>query len=412
MNDLSVLYPLATTSSQMAGYLKGTSKTAGGDLLPVALFDAVTGTKTPKGTDGVTDGDGTDGTGSADGGVDGTEGGTSDSSGDSDGLTPGASPTLVYSHMRAVAFRLDPCFANIGPVVDESTCQNQIRVIFQSLTYSKGSTTAVDGAVHVFYSLTRPEFIAALDEVIAARQANDPESSDLGPLAVHPLVATQGLGGPMSKALNDVVVKYASSANILRLTQFLAGNLDTVWNFSGVDVASGQVTAMQIASLPKGTTDETFFLGFGALLTGGTFSPTTTSADDMQILTNSTNATAASATVQKAAYDSALRVQNPGFDSPNTIDCASCHTAQAAQVVVGENLLGFSSAGNANAFVPDPTFVSAADDGQTTPITTSSPFNLHAFSYSGSNAMINQRVINETAALVAYVNGQVLPGAQ
>jgi hypothetical protein len=61
MNDLSVLYPLATTSSQMEGYLKGTSKTAGGDLLPVALFDAVTGTKTPKGTDGVTDGDGTDG---------------------------------------------------------------------------------------------------------------------------------------------------------------------------------------------------------------------------------------------------------------------------------------------------------------------------------------------------------------
>jgi len=376
MNDLSVLLPLAQTSSDMGAYLTARSKTAGGDLMPLALFDSVTGQK-----------------------------GTSQTSGP---LRPGASPTLVYEDMRAVGFRLDPCFANLGPVVNESGCLNQIRVIFQSLTFSNGSATAVDGAVHVFYSLTRPQFVSAVNEVIAARQASDPTSSDLGPLAIHPLVAQQGLGGNMAKALNAIVLKYADSASIVRLTTFLAGNLDTVWHFSGVDVASGHTTPMDIASLPSATTDESFVLGFGALLSQGTFTPPTTSSDNMQLLTNSTAAMAASTSAQQAAYTAALRVQNPGFDSPNTIDCASCHTAQFAQVFVGEGMLGMSASGIASAFQFNPTFVTAADAVQTTPVTSSTSFNVHSFSYSGTNAMINQRVINETEALLAYVNGQIL----
>ena len=101
MNDLSVLFPLAQTSSDMAGYLTAKSKTAGGDLMPEALFDTVTGQTSKTHTTGP--------------------------------LPPGASPSLVYDDMRVIGFRLDPCFANIGPVVDESSCLNQIRVIFQSL---------------------------------------------------------------------------------------------------------------------------------------------------------------------------------------------------------------------------------------------------------------------------------------
>ena len=415
LNDLSVLYPLATSSAQLNDYLKATSTTAGGPLLPVALFDAVTGAKAKASagsTDGLTDGAGVDA------GVDGGDASAEDS-GDAgsdtvadpgsmnDGLVPGASPQLVYSDLRAVAFRLDPCFANIGPVTDPSSCQNQIRVIFQSLTFSDGSTTAVDGAVHVFFSLTRAEFVAAVNEVIAARQANDPTGADLGPLAVHPLLARQGLGGKMTKALNKIVLKYASSANILRLTQFLAGNLDTDWSFSGINVAKGKATPMDIASLPSGTTSETFALGFGAFLSQGEFLPGTKSSDNMEILANSVLATAATPAVQQAAFDSALRVQNPNFDSPNTIDCASCHVAQFAQVVVGQNVLGLEASG-AYAFASNPSYVAAADTVATTPVTGTTTFNLHAFSYSGSSPMINQRVMNETEALVAYVNGQVL----
>ena len=422
LNDLSVLYPLATSSAQMDAYLKATSATAGGPLLPLALFNTVTGasTKTTGATEGLTDsaginagvdgGDASTEDAGADGGVANIDAGSdtvSDPGSMNVGLVPGASPQLVYSDLRAVAFRLDPCFANIGPVTDPSSCQNQIRVIFQSLTFSDGSATAVDGAVHVFFSLTRAEFVAAVNEVIAARQASDPSGADLGPLAVHPLLARQGLGGKMTKALNKIVLKYASSANILRLTQFLAGNLDTDWSFSGINVAKGKATPMDIASLASGTTSETFALGFGAFLSEGEYLPGTKSSDNMQILANSMLASAATPAVQRAAFDSALRVQSPDFDSPNTIDCASCHTAQFAQVVVGQNMLGLSASGPYS-FVPNPSYVPAGDTLATTPVTATTAFNLHAFSYSGSNPMINQRVMNETEALVAYVNGEVL----
>ena len=64
-----------------------------------------------------------------------------------------------------------------------------------------------------------------------------------------------------------------------------------------------------------------------------------------------------------------------------------------------------SSAGNANRFEPTSRFVSAKD------VKTSFPpqeRNLHAFSYKDTDPMINTRVINETAAIVKYLNETVI----
>lgn len=76
----------------------------------------------------------------------------------------------------------------------------------------------------------------------------------------------------------------------------------------------------------------------------------------MQLLGNLATAKAASKTAQQAAFDAALRIENPTKHSPDTIDCASCHV----------------------------------------------------FSYRDGHPMIAVRVINETASVVAYLNGSVL----
>jgi len=60
--------------------------------------------------------------------------------------------------------------------------------------------------------------------------------------------------------------------------------------------------------------------------------------------------------------------------------------------------------GNANAFATDPG-IPATDVVPTTAVLDGDRLNLHAFSYRGTAAMINQRVINETAAILAYVRG-------
>jgi hypothetical protein len=96
-------------------------------------------------------------------------------------------------------------------------------------------------------------------------------------------------------------------------------------------------------------------------------------------------------------------VENPTLNSPNTVDCASCHVAQLARILVGQQQFGIDPTGNPNAFVPDAQAVPAADAQQTTSIDLNNGLDLHAFSYKNTEPMINQRVINETAALVAYL---------
>ncbi len=361
MNDLTIVMPLATTQAQFNGYLPAKA------LLPKAMYTA----QFP------------------------------DPSG---GGAIGSDVTMTYDNLRVVAVRLDPCCANIGPITDPSTCDNQLRVVFQSLTYANGGTSAIDGAVHAFYRLDRDQLKAAISEIVALRKANG-QTTAMGPLQPHPLIVKQGVDGAFSQGLNKIILKYASPANLIRFTHFQSSNLQTVWNFSGFDVAGTTTTPMVIPNVPNNGTTAGFFQGFSSPMNGG-FTPESTAKDTITLLVNATNAKAASASDQQAAYDAALRIENPSFHSPNTIDCASCHVGQDARLLIGDDVLGLSAVGNANLFARDPKFVSARSMKQTTDVRTQ-PLNVHMLSYRNDKLMIGQRVINETAATVAYVNGVI-----
>jgi hypothetical protein len=367
MNDLTVVFPLATTQGDFDAYLaaKGTGSNA---LIPKTLYT----TAVPaSGHVGV--------------------GGTAD---------------MAYDDLRLVAIRFDPCFANIGPITDPSSCLNQMRLVFQSLSFQGGQTSALDGAVHAFYSLTRAQFVAAVEAVMALRGG----AGDLGPLAPHPLLVSQGLTGAFATGLAKIVRTYASSSNLTRFTHFMAGNLDTDWTFIGFDVGSGKTTPMVIPTLPSSSTSVEFAAGF-TLPISGSFTPETTSQADPSVLLNMTTANGASAAARQAAFDGALQIQNPNFNSPNTIDCASCHLSEYAQVVMGQGKFNLSASGDSNAFAPDPSFVSSADFAATTSsVNQPSGLNVHMISYRDTSLLIGQRVINETAAILAYVNGEQILG--
>jgi hypothetical protein len=127
----------------------------------------------------------------------------------------------------------------------------------------------------------------------------------------------------------------------------------------------------------------------------------------MQLLGNLERAQQAPRAEQQAAFDAALRIENPDKHSPETIDCASCHVAGVSRVVTGAKL-GLSPAGNPNVFNPDPRFVTAADVRQTTQVNDDSRLNVHMFSYRSAQPMIGMRVINETAAVMAVMDSTVL----
>ncbi len=163
---------------------------------------------------------------------------------------------------------------------------------------------------------------------------------------------------------------------------------------------------MVIPTIPSGMINVNFSMTASEPLYDS-FQPATTAQDSMQILADYPSAMQATAQARQSAYDAALRIENPNFHSPNTIDCASCHVSQPARQLIGEMVFGFSSTGNANTFTADPS-IPPSNVESTTSVLSGDELNLHAFSYRDAAPMINQRVINETAAILAYVNSHVL----
>jgi hypothetical protein len=370
VNDVSILYPLAKTAAELAGHLAAGAPALGGELFPKAVYE--------KGV-----------------GVPGTL---------QTGGTPAAPP---HAGLRLVAARFDPCFAAIGPT-DDASCQNQVRLVFQTV---KVETGADDSAVHVFYSLTRERLKDAVQDVIAARRTGGDDR--LGALGPHPLMKSEGLGGGTAKAINAILLRYAGAENLTRFTVFTNSGLGTAWNFTGFDVAGSNLSRMKVPNVPESAPMVAFFAGFraGELSGEPPFTPAAAGAkpeDNMQLLGNGTWAARASVAAEKrqAAFDATVRIENPDLHSPDTVDCASCHAAEPARRLVGEKKLGLSLKDRASAFVASTEFVPAADMRATS--VDASGIDVHMFSYKGKVASVHQRTINESAAVVAYLNAKVL----
>jgi hypothetical protein len=367
MNDVSILYPLATDADDISNYLSPTSNGAGaGDLLPADIFGAIA-----------------------------TQ-------------VQGINGAPQIDNLHVVAARLDPCFAQIGPVTDPSSCSHMIRLVYQSVTPATNGGTGVtvaDSGFHVFYSLTADQFASLVKDIVNLRVANS-DGKDLGELAVHPIMKSQGLSGAFAQGLNAIILKYAGAGNIIKITGFLGVfSQHTSWNFAASDVADGVTTVAPIASLANNAVEQTVSLGTAPTdLIQLSFLQTTTS-DNVQPLLSSVVQDDTD-DVRQAAFDGALRIENPNFHSPNTIDCASCHTAEIARQLVGEDFFKLSATGDANAFVPNSKYVTKGDvDAKYLAVQPNGlAVNLHAFSYDGTAPMIIQRVINETASIVAALN--------
>ncbi|NOU27191.1 MAG: hypothetical protein HOO96_04715 [Polyangiaceae bacterium] len=371
--DVAILFPLPKNATESrTGLLGGTAAGPRGPLLPESVYNAV-------------------------GKIAG------------DGPAPvGGTGTAPYANLRVVALRVDPCFAALAPSPHGDGCKNQLRLVFQEVL-ADGSG-AFDSALHVFYSITREELTTLTRAIVTERQRSA-GGQRLGALGPHPIMVRQGLAGSMATAVRDLAIKYAGSQNLTRVTTMSSGNTGFSWAFAGFDVqnaTSGTVTPMHIPTLPSGNdTAQTFFRGFGRDPQGNA-SPATTSADNLMAFGDVDEATALTPAQRAAAYDALLRVEHPAKHSPDTIDCVSCHLATPGAKLVAEPKFGLSRAGNPNAFAPDGTFVRASE--MTPSFDDAGSLNVHAFSYNGVRPGINQRTVNEAAAVVHYLATNVFAG--
>ena len=358
LNDVSILFPLSTT------YLCASSAGARGELLPEALYNAVgpiTGSFLSAGFAG-------------------------------DG-------SALYPNLHVVSLRVDPCFAALDPDPQGSGCAAQIRLVFQEVTLVSPTPLAFDSGLHAFYSLSRADLLALAQGIAAFRAANS--TGRLGALAPSPIIAQQGFDGAYARGIRSLVLQYAGAANLTRVAELSSLNDRIAWRFSTadmVDATADTFTSLVIPTLPGDATVQGF--AEAADGTSTNYNPATTSADDLTALAAGSAITTAQA---QTAFDALVRIDNPTDDTANTIDCASCHTATPLSLQDAGPRFGLHEEASGSAYQADGTYVLASELTPTfTP--TVEVNQLHAFSYIGGGAEINQRVVNESAANVVYLN--------
>jgi hypothetical protein len=363
LNDVSLLFPLPASENELAaGLLAASTQGERGQLLPESLYQGV-------------------------GPIAGSTG---------DGL-PGSQPVARYEDLRIVALRLDPCFASLQPPADGEGCQNQLRLIAQEV----GEGGAEDSALHLFYSVSRQELVDLARDIGQLRERYAP-GKRLGKLAPHPVMLEQGLAGGMAEGVRQLVLAHAGLENLTRITRMSAIG-GPFWDFSGFDVKDGAAVSFAIPTL-NGATEQTFDRNFGGVESvQPEATPASGSPDDFIRLMTVSTATGLSEAERTSSLTSLLRVENPAHHSPDTIDCVTCHIATPTLKLVVEPILKVELPDVPERFETDAELVDASELEPTFE-NDESFTNVHAFSYLGHNVGINQRTVNESAAVVIYLS--------
>lgn len=346
MTDLSILFPLPSTSAELEGLIAADDMGASGVVLPVAVFDAM-----PQLSFSFPD------------------------------------KPSEYAGLRAVSARLDPCFPSAA---EGAVCSAQLRMVMQPVP-ADGEITPADAAVHLFYSLDEAEFTGLLGAITRAQSAEDAS----GPLRVHAAMARDGLDGPAAQSIREAILGYAGADRLVRATFMQLGGQGNVWTFGGFDIQAGVPSAIGIvgtSSLDQRFENNAFHdpLNFYGLV-APVIPP-----DDFSVFYESDTAGPMTDDMLRAAYISATRVENPVIHTPESVACVQCHTANAAIDWADRNT-DLETEENPSRYT------STLDLSPPSNIFAERSMTVRAFGYQDRTAAVSRRTIYETATLVEYL---------
>jgi hypothetical protein len=357
LNDVSFLYPLPGQLSDKDKLLNFESSGAEGQLLPRAYFDQVNG--------------------------------------NSDAIDETLTADEIYSGMRIISARVDPAF----PIDTHTppTTRKQIRLVAQIVEDMDGGVIGTrDGTLHLFFNMTDAQF-ASITDGLSSLKAIAKDDTKGQPLDVHPTMKAQGLDGAYAQALNKLILDHCGDKNLFRVAFMVAKMDGKSWKFGAYLNQSGTMmedtiprTDMQKeqTQTENGREDNrnTDFNPIPKLDNG---QPT----DLTTLLVNQDLELADDLSVQRAVTE-ALHIENPDKETPQTIDCASCHAETRALTTAQQELSINMAMYAAEAYVAPARFNLKRVDQAA-----QNPFAQRAFGYFGNQTAFAQRTINESAVI-------------
>jgi hypothetical protein len=361
MNDATIVYPLPQSEADMSYLLGPHDQGPGGALLPQKYWQRIPS------------------------------------------INQGESAARTYRNLRVVAVRLDPCF------LFEGDCKPQVRFVWQPIdTAAYGSASpfgleAKDAAVHTFYTLEPSvfrQFISEYDQFLRASTATDVNA----PLQVHPVIRRQGLGGAFSQGLKQLLLKFCGEANLWRVTSMSTLVGGDKWEFRGFNIVNGKPVDIVIPRTGNAT-KQSFSVSVvtGRDYSNGRISPSPRGEDNLNALLRDSLmlGTKDSGTLEILG-ESVARIENPDIHNPDSMDCVSCHSTQAA----GTLLFGRVPWLKRDQEVLKHAYRSESPL-QNLAATLDSPRVFRALGYFEKSPVLSRRVINETAAAVALLNSEM-----
>ena len=303
----------------------------------------------------------------------------------------------LYSQLRALGIRLDPCFPFAPP---QTGCQAQIRLVWQPIGQKGSVMAAEDVSVHVFYNLTKAELIEIVSLIKVLNDEFRISNKDL-PLDIHPILKRDGLESVYGKRLLSILNSGIGAQRISRVTFMLQTWLGNVWSFGGFDVDQGKMREISIPRIPG--TKQTFFneLISTAVFKNAGIDPQVAGTDSLAFLLKTAYPQVPLSRADElsltAGYLATTRIENPLIHSPNSIDCVGCHLAQQTRIFAQGQYPSFAAELTRLA---DPSKFKSKYNLSNLNLGSERTILLRSFGYVGSEPAINQRVINETARVL------------
>lgn len=347
LNDVSYLYPLPKTLDGRDALLKLDTEATKGQLLPRAFFDQV------KAVDEVLD------------------------------------ANAIYSGMRIISARVDPCFPT-NKKNEPLKCSKQVRLVGQIIELKDNAITTRDGTLHLFFDMTEAEWPTVLEGVNALK-AIAKTDTDHAPLDVHPTMKSQGLTGEYATRLNKLITDFCGASNLSRVAFMIAGEDGKNWRFGAFNRKSA---VLEVDPIPRFTdkNEQVVEEHGNEERRSSEMKPTPSNIDLTTLLSYSETQLADDLTLQRAAKE-ALLIENPDKESPQTIDCASCHLASRALTAAIKDR-GIEVTAMEERYVAPSRF-----DMRRIDTVVNNPFAQRAFGYFAADTALSQRTINESAVI-------------
>ena len=373
LNDVSVLIPLPKESDQKEFLLKADSKGSKGSLFPQSqeniIQDLIISYERPE-------------------------------------------PDNIYQSIRVVGMRVDPCFKYTTLPFEK--CHPQMRLVWQP---TKGLNTpnvkTLDGAVHTFYELTKEEFSSLKKDLLRLKHKNKELGiSTVGvPLHVHPAFANDKRRHSFNNELKNIILKYAGEENLSQFTFMKLFTTNLWWSFGGRDKDQrGEWKDMEIQRLSKRDSNQDFFNddAFNPSGLRGTILPNVlVTTDDLSGIINGWGIKNNEEGLNqlKKGFITINRIENPRIHSPASLDCVHCHITEATKLwAEKEKPEMFKKAQTGlEAYTQD--FITRHNMRNVTNKKTHNK-SIRAFGHFESNPSVNQRVINESAAVADFLNSR------